>query len=117
MDTTSMDKPGQFQRKAVPGTRPPLGERPQSWVNVFPYAVYVSIRGISTREKMRMGAVQMTATHTIGTRFHPDIAGLQAGELRFSYNGRLFNIVGVDNLDEDDEWLVFTCQEGTQTGD
>ena len=70
----------------------------QVWSDLSPATWKVSIEPATARdlERIAAGTVISTATHIVTGRFHPGVTT----ETRMVFNGRLFSITGVANLEE-----------------
>jgi len=99
-----------------PGTaRDPHGHI-SSWETMFTDQ-WAEVLGVGARERLRAGSVGATFTHTVALRYNgsisrtPEVAGW-----RIVWGTRLLNIEGVVDLDNQHQWLIFQCTEGSADG-
>jgi SPP1 family predicted phage head-tail adaptor len=61
--------------------------------------------------------VQAEITHKVTARYRSEFANPQTvAAMRMIYNGRIFNISGVLNIDERNRVVVFSVSEGLNNG-
>jgi SPP1 family predicted phage head-tail adaptor len=73
--------------------------------------VWAAIQPLQGDERLRAQQLQSRVTHKIVLRYRPDIRTSH----RVNFNGRIFNIRSVINLDERSRWLELMCEEGVAT--
>ena len=79
------------------------------WAQVEPIlSFYVSSRG---RELVQNEKLQSRSSYRVKIRYFPGVTGA----MRMSYDGRIFNIRGVVNLDEAGRFLEILAEEGVAT--
>jgi len=81
----------------------------EAWSALTPGTVYASIESASTgkMERLANGTVTSAATHIVTMRHHPDVTT----KTRISFGTRVFQIVGVMNVDEMDVMTRAFCTE------
>jgi head-tail adaptor len=112
---------GVFERRT--GSLDSFGQRADTWTEVARGAL--DIRTITTREKLRGGALSSELTHTVSMRYDPRLLPMaKAADLRIrvedtmvSPSTRVFNVAGGQDVDEKHEWFLFDCMEGSLDGD
>ena len=99
---------GVFQK---PGGQIPDGEGGyiDGWIDLTPAPWPVQITPATARDLERSAAstVVATATHLIVTRWRSDLDT----SARMTFEGRIFSITGIQNVDERDQWLRLTAEE------
>lgn len=70
--------------------------------------VWAEIRTRSGRERLFAGKLEASSTHTITLRYRSDVTE----KMRISFDGRLFNIRRVENVDAADVLLELAVEEG-----
>jgi head-tail adaptor len=89
-----------------------LGGYTETWAPLDPATWYCRITPAGTRDMERLvsaGVVQTTAAHLVAGDFHPGITT----ETRLSFEGRLFQVQSVRDIDERHVALELVCTEGT----
>lgn len=81
----------------------------QLWADLVPPALNVSIAPATARdlERATAGTVLSTASHIVRGPFHPQVTT----KTRLLFNGRIFNVVGDQNLEERSGEMVLVCVE------
>jgi head-tail adaptor len=81
----------------------------QSWIDLVPPALSVEIKPATAAdlERVAAGTVLSTATSVITGPFHPQITT----KSRLLFNGRVFNVVGDQNIEERNGEMVLVCVE------
>jgi len=81
----------------------------EGWVDLTPAKWDVSINPATARdlERAASGTIITTATHVITGRYRPDVTT----ESRVVFEGRIFHITGVRNLEERNRTLECTAAE------
>lgn len=84
----------------------------QSWTDLVPPALYVSIAPATARdlERVTAGTVLSTASHIVTAPYHPQITT----KTRILFNGRVFSVTGVSNPEERSVELILACVEIVQ---
>jgi head-tail adaptor len=94
-----------------PGPAVPDGDGgyTQSWLDLSPLALSVRIAAPTARdlESMGPGTVVSTATYVVTGPFHPGVTT----KTRINFNGRLFQVVGVTNVEERSQEMVLLVNE------
>jgi SPP1 family predicted phage head-tail adaptor len=105
---------GKLQHRVTlenPGLNVPDGDGgyTQSWTALSPSPVWAAIAPATARDLERLvaNAVQSTATHIVTCRYHPQITT----QTRLTFNGRILNVRGVQNLDELNVEMRLACEE------
>jgi SPP1 family predicted phage head-tail adaptor len=90
-------------------TPDPDGGYTEAWTPTTPATWYVSIRPASARdlERTTAGTVTATATHIVHGRYHPQVTT----KTRMLFEGRIFHVNGVANLEERDREMQLFCEE------
>ncbi len=92
-------------------THDSLGDSVESWTTLA--TVWAIMEPKNSREANEQRQLQGRTVHKITIRYRADMNPAQTGtRRRIAYGGRLFNITGVINPEEDDEFLELTCEEG-----
>ena len=76
------------------------------WVNVV--ELWAEVTPKNGSERFRGMKIEDTTTHIIKTRYKSGINSSQ----RINFNGRLFNINSVINIDEKDRYMLIQAVEG-----
>ena len=71
-----------------------LGESVITWEPAAD--VWAMIRPLGVAETARARQAQLTTSHLVVLRYHPDLAA----DWRITWNDRIFNIAGITNVDE-----------------
>jgi len=79
------------------------------WGDVL--TAWAEIAPLSGREVFAAGHLEGHVTHKITMRYQSGITT----DMRVSFNGRLFNIRAVMNVDESNRWLELVVEEGAGT--
>jgi SPP1 family predicted phage head-tail adaptor len=94
-----------------PGPAVPDGDGgyTQSWIDLSPAALSVRIAAPTARdlESLGPGTVVSTATHVITGPFHSGVTT----KTRITFNGRLFQVIGVTNVEERGQEMVILANE------
>lgn len=86
------------------------GQPVEGWAAVA--SVWANIKPVSTREKMRAGALESEITHTVMVRWREAFAAPAAVDSwRITYGSRAFRVTGGHCPDEGREAFVFDCVE------
>ncbi len=80
-----------------------------TWADLQPASSYVQIAAATAKdlERVAAGTVLSTATHIVTGAFHPGVTT----QTRMLFGERVFNVVGVSDLDERHIEMVVTCVE------
>ena len=89
-------------------TRDAVGGVVRSWADVVP-AWWAQVRPITAREMLSGAQITQEVTHIIRGRVVPGVTITPS--MRFVWNGRTFNFVGVINSQERDIMLEITAME------
>lgn len=84
-----------------------MGGFTSAWTNMTATPLWASIWPVSAREIVKDKQTMGEITHRIRIRFKRGVTT----ECRVQYKNRYFNIVGVVNPGEDNEWLDILCKE------
>lgn len=104
---------GVFQEHAA--AKGDFGQETQNWLDVAQAAL--DIRPVTGREKLRAGQINTIFTFTIATRYNPVLLPLvRVGQLRLKVDSRIFNIHAGHDVNEEHQWMIFECSEGTLDG-
>lgn len=87
-----------------------IGEPDATWTTFA--TVWAGIEPLRTRELIAAQAVQSETTGTIRMRY---LAGVTAA-MRVVYGSRVFQILGIQNINEADRELLLTVSEGPSNG-
>jgi SPP1 family predicted phage head-tail adaptor len=94
-------------------TRVPDGDGgyTDTWVAASPSPVWARIETATASNIERLIGNTITApvSHIVTIRWHEDVTARS----RLTYDGRSFNVRGVQNIQERDRWLVLACEEQT----
>jgi SPP1 family predicted phage head-tail adaptor len=91
------------------------GQELNTWTNVA--TVWANVKPISGREKMRGMAIESQLTHTVLVRYREAFMPPKTVDAyRINYEGRIFNITAARDLEEDREYIIFDCTEGSLDG-
>lgn len=78
----------------------------EGWQEVV--TLWASIDPVRASERYAAGQMAATATHKIVMRYHSAIKA----PMRFSWNGKHFNIRAITNIGEKDRFLEIYAEEG-----
>lgn len=87
------------------------GSQDVDWSDVYSN-VPVAITPLSGREREIALAIYPDSQFEIDMRYLPGITAA----LRVLYGTRIFEILGINNVDERNRELILTCKEGTTQG-
>lgn len=114
LDAGLLNRRVTFQRKRA--ALDAYGHPTTGWDDVV--TVWARVRPISTGERLRASEVGGSITHEVTTRWHPQIdPALDVAAWRIKYGARLFNIQAPRDVDEGHRMLMFTCTEGSASGE
>lgn len=92
-------------------TRTPDGDGGyvDTWVAADPSPVWAKIEPASASaiERLVGNTIEAPISHLVTIRWH---AGVTTRS-RLTYDGRYFNVRGMQNFQERDRWLVLACEE------
>lgn len=95
----------------TPGPSVPDGDGnyTQSWTDLAPATLWVSIETATAAnlERLVAGTVIATATHIVSGPYHPGVTT----KSRVVYNGRTFSVVSAVNVDLANRDTVMVCVE------
>ena len=102
-----------LQRRDV--DRDSAGGQVSRWTDVC--TTRAGITALSGRELLAAQSAHAEVTHSVTLRYRPEFANpTQAAALRLLFNGRVFGIAFVDNLDERRREINLVCSEGLNDG-
>ena len=91
------------------------GQQVTTWTTLA--TVWASIEALSVRDLLAAQAVQSEVSHKITVRYRSEFSTPVAdATYRLNYNGRLFNIKGVMNIDERNRTIEIMAGEGLNNG-
>ena len=103
----------QIQQRAT--TQDSTGQQSTVWTTIA--TVWADIESMTARELVAAQSVNMEATHTITVRYQAIFAQPKiVATYRALYNSRVFNISGMDNVEERNALVVLTAAEGLNDG-
>lgn len=92
-----------------------MGGQSTTWTDVAP--LWVSIEALSARELFAAQAVQSEVSHTITARYRAEFVSPKAtAARRITYAGRIYNIQGSMNIDEQNRTIELLVSEGLNNG-
>lgn len=103
-----LDKRGMLEVRST--SQDSFGGQAEAWTLLA--TVWAAIRALSGRALFAAQAAQSEVTHEIVINWRNDVGP----EMRFKYDGRLFNIKSVADEDEGRQWLCLRCSEGLTEG-
>lgn len=80
----------------------------ENWADVA--TVWAAIKPLQGNERYEAQQVQSTLTHKVTIRYRVGIKP----QMRIMYQGRIFNIESVIDIDEHHRWLELLCSEVVQ---
>jgi SPP1 family predicted phage head-tail adaptor len=83
----------------------------QPWT-VFAAGLRARIEPTGGSEKYGAGAMIAQSTHIVNLRYYPGIVP----KMRVNFQGRFFDILNVNNIDERNRELQLSCREGRSHG-
>jgi len=97
-------------------TKDSLGGQSTTWTEVK--QVWAEITTLTVGARMAAAALQTEITHQITVRYDADLwdSPRTAATYRIVYNGRYFDIQGIDNQDERNREIVLNAIEGLSAG-
>ena len=80
-----------------------------TWVAASPSPVWarIDVATASNIERLVGNTIEAPISHIVTMRWH---AGVSTRS-RLTYDGRYFNVRGLQNIQERDKWLVLACEE------
>ncbi|CAJ4958952.1 phage head-tail adaptor [Burkholderia pseudomallei] len=100
------------QRSTTPDA---IGQPLNTWTTLK--SVYADIEALSAFKRAIAGLVVTDTTHQITVRYDPIFANPRiAGAYRIVYAGRIFEVLGVENVDEGNQMIVLAAREGVNYG-
>ena len=80
-----------------------------AWVAASPSPVWarIDVATASNIERLVGNTIEAPISHIVTMRWH---AGVSTRS-RLTYDGRYFNVRGLQNIQERDKWLVLACEE------
>jgi SPP1 family predicted phage head-tail adaptor len=98
-----------LQQNAV--TQDSMGDSVEAWTTLA--TVWAMIEPKASRENTEQRQLQGKVMHKVTIRYRADMMPVQTGvRRRVVYGSRTFNIQGVLNPNEANEFLELTCEEG-----
>jgi SPP1 family predicted phage head-tail adaptor len=86
------------------------GQPSETWQDLL--SCWAAIRPLGGRELLLAKSVQAESTHEVTMRYRTTVT---AG-MRIVYEGRIFNITNINDVDTKHQTLVASCVEGTNQG-
>lgn len=71
--------------------------------------VWAEVKAVSSRERFFSGKLELNITHKITIRY---LAGVE-GDMRISFDSRIFKIIGARDPEERKAWLEIDAEEGS----
>lgn len=100
------------QRSTTPDA---LGQPLNTWTTIK--SVYAGIEALSALKRAIAGLAVTDVTHQITVRYDAIFADPRvAGAYRIVYVGRIFEVLGVENVDEGNQMIVISAREGLNNG-
>lgn len=94
------------------------GQELNAWTNIA--TVWANVKPLKSqreKEELRSFAVESELTHTVAVRYRASFMPPKTVDAyRIVYNNRIFNIFGARDLDEDRQYIIFDCTEGSLDG-
>lgn len=91
------------------------GQQATTWTTLA--TIWASIEALSVRELFAAQSVQSEVSHLVTVRYRPEFLSPAAdAAYRINYNGRMFNIQGVMNVDERNRTIEIMAGEGLNNG-
>ncbi|MBF3779560.1 phage head closure protein [Burkholderia pseudomallei] len=98
-----------------PATFDEIGQPLNTWMTLK--SVYAEIEALSAFKRAIAGLVVTDVTHQITVRYDAIFANPRiAGTYRIVYAGRIFEVLGVENVDEGNQMIVLSAREGLNNG-
>jgi SPP1 family predicted phage head-tail adaptor len=94
------------------GTQSPSGAWSNQPWTIFAQGLRARIEPTGGSERSGAGAMIAQATHTVNLRYYPGIMA----KMRVHFQGRFFDILNVNNIDERNRELELSCREGRSHG-
>ncbi|MFA5170420.1 MAG: phage head closure protein [Sulfuriferula sp.] len=109
----SLRKRIQIQQRAA--TQDTFGSQSATWTTIA--IVWADIEILNGRALMAAQAVNVEISHTITVRYQPIFYDPKiVAAYRCLYNGRIFNIHWMENVEERNAIVVLTVSEGLNNG-
>lgn len=100
------------QRSTTPDA---IGQPVNTWTTIK--SVYAGIAALSAVKRGIAGLVVTDVTHQITVRYDPIFADPRiAATYRIVYAGRIFEVLGVENVDEKNSMVMIDAREGLNNG-
>lgn len=111
--TGTLRKRVQIQQRAT--TQDTFGQQSTTWTTLA--TVWADIEALSGREAMAAQAANVDISHTITVRYQSIFAQPKiVATYRVLYNGRIFNVHSMENIEERNAIVVLTVSEGMNDG-
>jgi SPP1 family predicted phage head-tail adaptor len=92
-----------------------FGAQTPTWSDLF--TTWASIDALTAREIFAAQAVNSEVTHTIIVRYTASLSVPKVvAAMRILYSGRIFNIAGMNNVDERNRTIQLTAAESMNNG-
>lgn len=80
-----------------------------TWVAADPSPVWarIDVATASNIERLVGNTIEAPISHIVTMRWHDGVTTRS----RLTYDGRAFNVRGLQNIQERDRWLVLACEE------
>lgn len=104
----------QIQNKSV--SLDAYGQQVNTWTTLVTTKASIRAAGRSS-EKVSSGQITSSLTHTIATRYQAALGEpIAMAAMRILFNGRVINILSARIIEENNQWIVFDCVEGSLDG-
>lgn len=118
MDKSQLTNPAKYRNvikfEEFKSTQDGEGHWTETWIDSDLGTTFAQIRNIRGKEFIEAGALQAELSARINTRYRKDVEQkyYELGEkMRLNFNGRIFNIVYLNNLEECNIELEFIVDE------
>ncbi|ARL25488.1 phage head closure protein [Burkholderia pseudomallei] len=108
-----LDRDVEVQQRST--TRDAIGQPVNTWTTIK--NVYAGIEALSAVKRGIAGLVVTDVTHQITVRYDTIFADTRvAAAYRIVYAGRVFEVLGTENVDEGNHTIVINAREGLNNG-
>lgn len=90
------------------------GQESETWNTLF--TTWASIETLDGRELLAAQAIATESTHRLTFRYRATLAVIDGTKCRVMYQGRIFNIKSLDDVDTRHEYFEALCTEGLNAG-
>jgi SPP1 family predicted phage head-tail adaptor len=117
MDIGKLDKRVTLQRRS--STLDAYGQEVNSWTDIA--TVWANVKPVGGREKASMATIDVMLTHRLTIRYNVNFmppTTVDAWRIVYTTKtgARIFDIKAAQDIDEAHKYIMFDCQEGSQTG-